>query len=101
MLRALRYLQAATKRFDIIKTQSDMKGDTRMELTEKYNVSFRCFYDDDPANRTTHFRPAFPVSEIPRWIDAYRFTHPNCVSISCKVWFANGGADDAVQDDMD
>lgn len=70
--------------------------------TEKYNVSFRCFFDNDgDPHFTTHYIPQFPVKDIPKWIAAYRFTHPNCTSVSCKVWFANGAGYDAAQDDED
>ena len=57
---------------------------------ERYNVSFRCFYDDETGRHyTNHYQPDFPMSDIPRWIDAYKFTHPNCVSINVKIWFVN------------
>lgn len=58
-------------------------------MTDKYNVSFRCFFDtEEGTHYTNHYVPQFPLADVPRWIDSYRFTHPNCVSISCKVWFA-------------
>ena len=61
---------------------------------DKYNVSFRCFFDnEDGVHFTTHYIPLFPLQDIPRWVDSYKFTHPNCTSISCKVWF--GAAPDA------
>ena len=57
---------------------------------DKYNVSFRCFYlDADGSRCTTHYQPKFPLSDIPKWLDAYKFTHPNCTSVSVKVWFVN------------
>lgn len=69
---------------------------------EKYNVSFRCFFDGDGVPHfTTHYLPQFPVKDIPKWISAYRFTHPNCTALSCKVWFVNGAGYDAAQDDED
>lgn len=27
------------------------------------------------------------LSDIGKWIDCYRFTHPDCISVSVKVWF--------------
>ena len=61
---------------------------------DKYNVSFRCFYDDELGmHYTNHYNPAFNLSDIPRWLDAYKFTHPTCAAISVKVWF--GAAPDA------
>ena len=55
---------------------------------QTYNISFRCFFNGDPSRYSTHFQRDFPLKDIPRWLDAYRFTHPECTSISCKVWFA-------------
>lgn len=51
-----------------------------------FKLSFRCFYEDGEPN--THWR-FLTLGEIPRWIDAYKFTHPNCTSITVKVWFNN------------
>ena len=57
-------------------------------MGDKYNISFRCFYDDETGvHFTTHYCVDFPVTDIPRWIDSYKFTHPNVTSISAKVWF--------------
>ena len=50
-----------------------------------FTVSFRCYYPD--GNSCNHLQD-LPLSEIGRWIDCYRFTHPKCISISVKVWFA-------------
>ena len=60
-------------------------------MNEKYNISFRCFFEsEDGVHFTTHYNPSFPIADIPRWIEAYKFTHNNCVSISVKVWFSEG-----------
>ena len=62
-------------------------------MTDKYNVSFRCFYNDEIGTHyNNHYNPAFDLADIPRWLDAYKFTHPTCAAISVKVWF-NGGAE--------
>lgn len=67
-------------------------------MNDRYNISFRCFFDgEEGVHFTTHYCPLFPVADIPRWIDSYHFTHPNCVSISAKIWFT--AAPDAEQDD--
>lgn len=59
-----------------------------MKSSTTYNVSFRCFYDTDGGEQkySTHIQ-RLSLREIPKWIDAYRFTHPCCQSISFKVWF--------------
>ena len=49
-----------------------------------YEVSFKCYYE---TNHTDHRQP-LKLSDIPRWIDAYKFTHPACKAISVKIWFA-------------
>jgi hypothetical protein len=57
-------------------------------MGDKYNVSFRCFFEnEDGMHYSQHYQPDFPIADIPRWIDAYHFTHPACISISAKVWF--------------
>ena len=51
-----------------------------------YDISFRCFY---PGDSVCNHIQRLPLKDIPRWIDSYKFTHPNCVSISVKVWFCD------------
>lgn len=46
-------------------------------------VNFRCYYD---CNCCDHYREML-IENIPRWIDSYKFTHPECTSITVKVWF--------------
>ena len=48
------------------------------------SISFRCYYGN--GNKTTH-KQNLKISKIPRWIDSYKFTHPDCQAITCKVWF--------------
>jgi len=61
-----------------------------MNTQEIYNFSFRCYFDGaDGPSYTTHYQP-LPISDIPRWLDAYRFTHPDCKAISVKIWFRDG-----------
>lgn len=50
-----------------------------------YQMSFRC-YSGGPDNLTKH-RQELPLKDIPKWIEAYQFTHPTCRSISVKVGF--------------
>lgn len=53
-------------------------------MDQIYHMSFRCYYENgEPCN---HYRD-LALSDIPRWMDAYKFTHPDCTSITVKVWF--------------
>ena len=36
-------------------------------------------------NRTQHY-PVMPLKDIPKWVEAYRFTHPTAESITVKIW---------------
>lgn len=57
-------------------------------MTEQiFYISFHCFYPgcDTPCRKEQKLK----LSEIPRWIDSYKFTHPNCTSIAVKVWFSS------------
>lgn len=54
---------------------------------QNYTFSFRCYFpNDNGVNFSTHYQQ-LALSDVPRWIEAYRFTHPTCISISVKVWF--------------
>ena len=62
-----------------------------MKKNIKYNASFRCYYNDETGvHYNNHYFPQFPTSDIPKWLDSYLFTHPNCTSVSVKIWFKNG-----------
>ena len=56
-----------------------------MHSSKTYDVSFRCYFPDGGA--CNHYQ-CMPVSDVPLWIDCYKFTHPNCISISVKIWFS-------------
>lgn len=51
-----------------------------------YELSFRCYYPD---GEPTNHRQSMKLSDIHKWIDAYKFTHPNCTSITVKIWLTN------------
>lgn len=51
-----------------------------------FDVSIRCQY---PNGEQTKHRQPLKLSEISKWIDAYKFTHPGCEAITIKVWFAD------------
>lgn len=48
----------------------------------KYNTRFRCYYE---TNYTEH-HPELELCEIPKWIEAYQFTHPQVKHINVSVW---------------
>lgn len=52
------------------------------------NICFRCYF---PGGHYTEHRQELPLEGIPVWLEAYKYTHPNVVSISVKVWFHEGG----------
>lgn len=49
-----------------------------------YEVSFFCNY---PTGDPQTHRQSIKLTDISKWIESYKFTHPNCTSISTKVWF--------------
>lgn len=53
---------------------------------ELYDISFRCYYAD--GTFTKHFQK-LSMWQISKWIDCYRFTHPEVKAISVKVWFTD------------
>ena len=59
---------------------------------ETYCISFRCYYHDC-AEPTKHFQ-SLPLSDIGKWIDCYKFTHPMCKAISVKIWFEDRAIED-------
>ena len=56
----------------------------------KFKISFFCYFDE--GNHTVHVQE-LDICDIPNWIAAYKFTHPSCTAVSCKIWF-NGDAPD-------
>lgn len=51
----------------------------------KFVVSFRCYFPGRE-NYTTH-RQRMPLTDVQRWVECYKFTHPNVKSITVKIWF--------------
>ena len=47
-------------------------------------VNFRCYFPGMVF--FDHYRK-ISLDEISEWIRCYRFTHPDCVSVSVKIWF--------------
>ena len=51
-----------------------------------FDLSIRCFYSN--RNHTEH-RQKMKLSDVSKWLEAYKFTHPNCQAVSVKVWFTD------------
>ena len=49
-----------------------------------FDISIRCQY---PNGEQTKHRQPLKLSEIQKWIESYKFTHPACEAITVKVWF--------------
>lgn len=47
----------------------------------EYTASFYCYFGEIPVR---HYQK-IKLSDIPAWINAYQFTHPDVTSISVKV----------------
>lgn len=52
-----------------------------------FNLSIRCFYPGD-TEPTRHYQD-LKLSDIPKWIEAYKFTHPRCEAITFKIWLSD------------
>ena len=48
-----------------------------------FDLSIRCYYEN--GNNTEH-RRQMKLTDLTRWVEAYKFTHPNCTSITVKIW---------------
>lgn len=55
-------------------------------MTPEYSLSIRCYFGGDPSNFTQHYQ-TMKAKDIAKWIEAYRFTHPNVQAITVKLWF--------------
>ena len=51
-----------------------------------FSLSIRCYYAN--GNYTEHHQQ-MKLSDIPKWIEAYKFTHPDCTSVTVKLWFGD------------
>lgn len=54
---------------------------------KEYNVSFRCFFPSEDGPKFNSHYQRLSLRDLPRWVEAYQFTHPTCLSVSCKIWF--------------
>ena len=51
---------------------------------KNYQLSIRCYFPG-LRNYTTH-RQTMMLKEVPKWMEAYKFTHPQAEAITVKVW---------------
>ena len=51
-----------------------------------FDLSIRCYY---PGGNTTTHRQQLKLSDVPKWVEAYKFTHPECEAITIKLWFGD------------
>lgn len=51
-----------------------------------YKISVRCYYEN---SFTTH-KQIMKLSEIAKWIEAYKFTHPEVKEFSIRVFINEG-----------
>ena len=49
----------------------------------KQQISFHCFFENDKVVKYQDL----DLKDIPKWIKAYEFTHPNVTAITVKIWF--------------
>lgn len=61
-----------------------IRGERRknMKKSRLYNMTIRCYYGEQ--DYTMH-RQELKLTEIEKWIKAYRFTHPNVKSFSIQI----------------
>lgn len=53
-----------------------------MAKSRLYNCTIRCYYGDTTYNQ---HRQMLKLSDIEKWIEAYRFTHPHVKSFSVQI----------------
>lgn len=53
-------------------------------MNDTYKLSFRCYYSNGNCNDHRQF---MKLNDIQKWIKSYKFTHPECISITVKIWF--------------
>lgn len=59
-------------------------------MKRKYELSIRCYFPGKTDNYTQHY-PEISLKELPKWIEAYAFTHETLESVSVKIWVKKEG----------
>ena len=60
-----------------------LDGEKERNRMDKYLLSFRCYYPK--SSHYSHHVQELALEEIGRWMEAYRFTHPNVAAITVRV----------------
>lgn len=55
-------------------------------MDELHTMSIRCYFAD--GGKTQHY-PELKITDVPNWVKAYWYTHPNLESITVKIWTKN------------
>lgn len=50
-----------------------------------FDVSIRCQYGESSKNYTQH-KQRLALKDLPKWLEAYQFTHPQVFAFSVKIW---------------
>ena len=64
---------------------TDIEGGVQSMTKTVYNISFRCYFPGDKDNYCDH-RAHITLKEIPKWIEAYHYTHPKVKCIVVRVY---------------
>ena len=62
-----------------------LDGEKERNRMDKYLLSFRCYCPE--SSHYSHHVQELALEEIGRWMEAYRFTHPNVAAITVRVLF--------------
>ena len=66
-----------------------------MENNKVYRFSIRCYFKH--SSHYTHHLQTMTLDDIGRWMEAYRFTHPELDSICAKVYIDEGEEDETAE----
>lgn len=53
---------------------------------QMFHISFRTYFPN--GNKCDH-QEDMKLKDIPKWIECYKFTHKDCISITVKVWYTD------------
>lgn len=85
-----RLLGAQTLKIHFQKLSYRLHGGKGTSMRKIYQLSIRCYFPGKPDNYTQHY-PEISLKELPKWIEAYSFTHETLESVSVKIWVKKEG----------